>query len=237
MERLDNVEQDIKSKPKSGRILPGLILIAFGALLLARKLGADIPHWLFSWEFILIVIGFLVGAKNRFRTFGWMVPVFIGLIFLLDDMIGMINLHTYFWPVLIMIIGLFIILKKPKSCQPDTITDVSDDTIEANAIFGGIKKMVLSKDFKGGEINAIFGGTEVDFSQADIEGRVVLEANQIFGGTKLIIPPHWRIVSEMTVIMGGIEDKRPIQKEGPDPAKTLILKGSCVLGGLEIKSY
>jgi hypothetical protein len=38
--------------------------------------------------------------------------------------------------------------------------------------------------------------------------------------------------------MGGIEDKRIMQKENTiDPTKVLILKGNAVFGGLEIKSY
>ena len=37
----------------------------------------------------------------------------------------------------------------------------------------------------------MFGGAEINFMQADIQGRVELEVNQVFGGTKLIVPAHW----------------------------------------------
>ncbi|MBM3416907.1 MAG: hypothetical protein FJY20_10820 [Bacteroidetes bacterium] len=52
---------------------------------------------------------------------------------------------------------------------------------------------MLSKDFKGGDIVNIFGGTEFNLSQADIKGRVTLEVTTIFGGTKLIVPSHWEV--------------------------------------------
>jgi hypothetical protein len=72
--------------------------------------------------------------------------------------------------------------------------------------------------------------------QADFEGRVVLEVTQILGGTKLIIPAHWEVQPEMLAVMGGIEDKRQVHN-GIASDKVLILKGTSVLGGIEIKSY
>jgi predicted membrane protein len=104
-------------------------------------------------------------------------------------------------------------------------------------MFGGTKKNVISKDFKGGEVTCVFGGAEINLSQADINGKVVLEMHQVFGGTKLIVPPHWQVNHQETVaFMGGIEDRRPDTKD-TDPNKILILKGTSVFGGLDISSY
>jgi len=50
---------------------------------------------------------------------------------------------------------------------------MGDDYLDAVSIFGGVKKMILSKDFKGGEIVNIFGGADIDFTQADIKGQVL----------------------------------------------------------------
>jgi hypothetical protein len=96
---------------------------------------------------------------------------------------------------------------------------------------------VVSKNFKGGEIVAVFGGAEIDFSHADIQGVVKLEATNILGGTKLIVPPTWDVQSEMVAILGGVEDKRRIQPEMIDRNKRLVLMGTALLGGLEVKSY
>ncbi len=112
-----------------------------------------------------------------------------------------------------------------------------DDMIECTAIFGGIKRAVVSKNFKGGEVIAVFGGADIDFTHADINGVVKLEATNILGGTKLIVPPTWDVQSEMVAIFGGVEDKRRIQPELINRNKRLILMGTAFLGGLEIKSF
>lgn len=63
------------------------------------------------------------------------------------------------------------------------------------------------------------GGTEIDMTQADINGRVVLDVTQILGGTKLIIPAHWELKSELVSVFGGIEDKRAVLASNVNPEK------------------
>jgi len=70
---------------------------------------------------------------------------------------------------------------------------------------------VLSKKFKGADITNVFGGAEINLSQADMESTATMELTNVFGGTKLIIPAHWEINSELVSVFGSIEDKRSIQ--------------------------
>lgn len=112
----------------------------------------------------------------------------------------------------------------------------SDNWLETVSIFGNIKKLVYSKNFKGGDIVSIFGGAEINLTHADFTGNIVIEVVQIFGGTKLIIPPHWQVRSEMVAVFGGIDDKRPPQPNY-DAEKVVILNGTTFFGGIEIKSY
>ena len=121
--------------------------------------------------------------------------------------------------------------------EADIINTTDGEFIEVNAVFGSAKKNIFSKNFKGGEINCFMGGAEIDLTQADIQGPVIIEANQVFGGTKLVIPPHWDIKMEVTSVFGGIEDKRKTIATQVDFNKVLIIKGSNVFGGMEIKSY
>ena len=111
------------------------------------------------------------------------------------------------------------------------------DYIDSTAIFGGVEKIVLSKNFKGGDITSIFGGTELNLLQADITSPVVIDTTNIMGGTKLIVPASWDIQSEVVAIFGGIEDKRQVSNVPMDPNKVLILKGTCFMGGIDIRSY
>lgn len=84
----------------------------------------------------------------------------------------------------------------------------------------------------------MFGGTELNLMQADIEEKATLEITQVFGGTKLLVPAHWEIKSEIVAVLGSVEDKRPVQPNvSSEPAKTLVLVGTVVFGGIEIKSF
>jgi hypothetical protein len=112
----------------------------------------------------------------------------------------------------------------------------SEDFIDATTILGGIHKNILSKNFKGGDITIFMGGAEINLSQADIQGTACLDITQIMGGTKIIIPPHWEVRSQLTSIFGNIEDKRT-NIGNTDPNKVLIIDGSSVFGGIEIRNY
>lgn len=233
--------------PQSGRIMGGLIIVGVGSLLLARQLGYEIPGWLWSWEVLLIIIGFYVGAKSSFRDAGWVIPVAIGVVFLADDFFYDINITRYFWPVLIIGIGLFMIFRSRKrdgayfNRFKDGFrgADGSEDVLDSVTIFGGLKKNIISKQFRGGEAVTIFGGTELNLTQADTKDPIVLELVQVFGGTKLIIPPHWKVqTEEMVTIFGGLNDKRPITTpQVSDETRVVVIKGTCIFGGIDIKSF
>ena len=113
-----------------------------------------------------------------------------------------------------------------------------EDYLDTVSIFGGIKKNIISKNFRGGDIVTIMGGAEINLTQADIHGTVIIDITQVFGGTKLIIPPQWKVSSDLAALFGGIEDKRPLMPMGSlTEGKVLILRGTSVFGGIDIRSF
>lgn len=259
---------------RSSRTLSGIMLVIAGVLLLAYKIGAPIPSWIFSWPVLLITIGFLAGIKSNFRNAGAFVMIIVGCVFLVDKIVPQLNFDNYIFPALLIGLGLVHILRPKNSWrqrretgwretswretkwsnpnpiikeQPSTNlispgitaggTYTDPEYVDINAIFGGVKKNILSKNFKGGEINSFMGGTELNLLQADILEPIVLVVNNIFGGTKLIVPSNWDVKNELTAVFGGIEDKRGINPGITDPGKVVVLKGSCVFGGIEIANY
>jgi len=197
---------------------------------------------------LLIVLGIYVGARHNFRNWGWLVPVFIGFAFLLDDMIPDINIGHLMWPIIIIGVGVSMIFRSKGRNRDDLFkrwerqashaTSSGEGFFDSVTIFGENKKQILSKDFKGGESTCVFGGIELNLTQADIQGRVVVELVQIFGGAKLLVPPHWKIETEdMVSIFGGLNDKRLLHNAVTDPSKVLVLRGTSIFGGIDIKSF
>lgn len=111
------------------------------------------------------------------------------------------------------------------------------DRVNIDAVFSGVNRRLMTKNFQGGKITAAFGGVDLDLSQADFTGVVTIQVDIIFGGVKLIVPPHWDIRTEVSNIAAGLEDKRFFRDGGVDTSKVVVLKGTILFGGLEIKSY
>jgi len=112
--------------------------------------------------------------------------------------------------------------------------DNSEDYINSIAIFGGIQKTIISKDFKGGKVSTIFGETVLDFTYADIKGLAVLEISQAFGKTVVIVPCNWRIETDQTLLLATEEDKRNCDFKNIDADKVLIITGGSLFAVVTI---
>ncbi len=249
------------------RVLGGAFIIIIGILFFLRQAGiAVFPYWLFTWPMILIIAGLFVGIRHNFRGGGWLVMIIIGTFFLLDDVLDMYSLHQYLVPAILVAVGIMIILR-PRSPRMSGIgghrcsrmggrrasftdsnagtgtadnnpgADDASERLNATAIFGAVKKNILSKNFKGGDATSIFGGSEIDLSRADINGTVVIDVTAILGGVKLIVPSHWVVKQDITAIFGGVDDKRYMDSAITVESKVLVLQGTAFMGGIEISSY
>ncbi len=249
------MEQNERKYPgATSKVWTGLFLLGVGILLLANKMHAGVPDWVFSWPVLVIAIGVLIGIQHRFRNLFWAIPVIWGGFALIDQQRPELNLHNYTAPIVLILLGLFFILRRSKyptytqrrewrnqwrsmRDRYDINNTTNGEWIDSTSVFGGAKKVILSKNFKGGDITCFMGGAEIDLSQADIQGKVVMDTTAVFGGIKLIVPPNWDLKIQITAVFGGVEDKRPVQATKVDPDKILVLDGAAIFGGIEINSY
>jgi len=56
----------------------------------------------------------------------------------------------------------------------------------------------------------------------------------MMGGFEILVPETWRVISEVTPFMGGIEDKSRTSSQPTAPC--LILRGFMMMGGVTIKN-
>ncbi|MVN21783.1 LiaF transmembrane domain-containing protein [Mucilaginibacter arboris] len=198
-----------------------LILIVIGCLFLLERIfpAENVVH--LGWPVILIAVGlWIIFGRNQEKV-NYKQPfskeAFVNNDFLNPDP------------------------EEPAATEPSytnqTRTEGNEDYLNSFSMFGDVKKSIMSKNFKGGEIVNIFSGTNLDFSHADISGRVVVDVVQLFGGTKLIVPPHWQVVSDIAPVFGGVNDKRIPHTDMAANGKVLVLKGVSIFGGVDIKSF
>jgi len=105
-----------------------------------------------------------------------------------------------------------------------------------NSVFGSGDHIVLDPEFKGGDLNAVFGGITLDLRKTNLSvGDTVLEVNAVFGGITIYVPADWYVETHLDAVFGGFQDNR-IPKEPLDKTKKLIISGSCVFGGGELRN-
>jgi predicted membrane protein len=223
----------------------GALICAVGVILLLDHLGyVSADHLWRFWPLIIVIVGVANLTDATQRAWGLLLVV-VGGLFLLSSL-DIIRLHWGdIWPIAIIAAGALMIWNSVYSRRvrvaSDTTTGAdSGNTMNAAAVFGAVERRVTAHDFAGGTVSAIFGGVELDFRNADIQGdQAVLEINAIFGGAELRVPENWRVELRGQTIFGGYSDTtRDAVAPGAEPTKRklLILTGSTIFGGVEIKN-
>ena len=116
----------------------------------------------------------------------------------------------------------------------------TDDIIDEVAVFGGGDRNIVSQNFQGGKILAIFGGSNFYMTKARLApGKNYIDILAIFGGLKMVVPEDWTVRINVISVFGGFSDKHKIHvpDENMKPESELIIKGFVLFGGGEIKSY
>lgn len=232
------------------RAVLGIVLVIIGALILLDNtylIDFNIFRVIFSLPAILIFIGILILLHGNNKVFGSILLV-LGVFFIIPRIFPWIYYDKQIvLSVLIIAFGLYILLRKGRlnvknSDGTQTIggyKKYDTDRIDDLSIFGGGQKIVTSKNFKGGNVTAIFGGSEIDFTNCTLAvGTIVIDVLAIFGGTTLIVPNNWNIVLDVFPLFGGFSNKiRRAPDTKIDMEKTLIIKGVVIFGGGEVKSF
>ncbi|MBE8721041.1 LiaF transmembrane domain-containing protein [Sphingobacterium pedocola] len=112
----------------------------------------------------------------------------------------------------------------------------AENYLKVDSIFGSSKKIILSKNFLGGSMTNIFGSTEINLLQADLNQPVVIDVFQLFGSTKIIVPPHWMVSVSISSILSENDDRRVIISHPFDENKNLYITGTSILGNVTIKN-
>ena len=96
-------------------------------------------------------------------------------------------------------------------------------------------KTITSTDFKGGKITCLMGGVQINLMHADFQDEITIDVACIMGGIELFVPSHWEIKNEISAILGGVSDQRTLFQAENESKRILHLKGTCVMGGVELK--
>ncbi len=234
---------DMNERSSGNRVFFGIILILIGGFYLLSTLNLinfNVAHVIFSLPFWAIIWGVVIVRSSHNKALGILL-IFLGTLFLIPRIFPNVPYSTnIFFPIALIAFGMYIIFKKNlnrHNCHKRFNRQVNTDQIDDVAIFGGGHKVIITENFKGGNITAIFGGSEIDLSNCKLaEGENVLDVFLMFGGTSIFVPKEWSINVNVTPLFGGFSNKWRRNYSGPfDTTRTLVIKGTAIFGGGEIK--
>ena len=245
------MENEVKNSFRSGYTKGvgfGVLLILLGSIFLGFQTGlisGQLERVIVSWPMLLIFIG-IVNLFKRHWISG-IILIVIGKFFLIPRIIEVYpnifpglnsNFAHIYWPLLFILAGILILLQRFVFPQWGFGTlenkwqrkyerhqhrhyrhhhrdysnwSANTDGFSRNSVFGSGEHIVLDPEFKGGDLNAVFGGITI------------------------YVPTDWFVETHLDAIFGGFQDNR-MPKEPLDTTKKLIITGSCVFGGGELRN-
>ena len=210
------------------RLAWGALLLTAGIIFWLDRIGRlDAGDYIEYWPVAVIIVG-LAHLPQR-RWFGAAVWIGVGVLFLLRQM-GVDTIAFWrligLWPLLIAFAGVTLIRQALRPKLPGTM-------FSATAVMAGNVLHVGSQEFAGADLVAVMGGCDVDLSSVKTaRNEIEINALAFWGGIEIRVPRGWQVENRVAEILGGFEDKT---EAAGDNAPRLIVRGSAIMGGIEVK--
>lgn len=215
------------------RLITGLCIVAFGALLLLSNLNLYHFDEFFRtwWPLILIGAGALMYLNDRGNYLWAGLVAFFGLLFQVREL-NLLSVSPWqlFWPSVIIFVGISILMNRSTGTKRVSKADRDDTT----AILGGSDLRSASEDFKGSNATAIMGGVKLDLRKATIKTEATVSVFCFWGGVEIVAPRNVIVRNQTSAILGGVEDKT--DQEAGAKAPVLYITGDVIMGGVEVKN-
>lgn len=213
----------------------GVTIIAVAVIILLSNINVVFARELASswWPLLIVGVGLYILWNDRNNSTWGLIVTGAG-IGLLVNTLGLFGLSfgDVFVPILLLAVGLAV-LSSANRGQPSRSEQSSESEENVSAILGGVSSRNNSSEYKGGSINAVLGGADLDLSKATIQNESVLRVWVLMGGVTLRVP-EGVIVKQRTInILGGTEDKTVSVKDSQAPV--LYVDGTITMGGMEIR--
>lgn len=234
----------MSTKKRISALIIGLLFLAGCAWFVLDAMGIELIQLESAWSIILIVIGFagmfsgdgilfniglmLLGGGILARDNGWM-----------GGALESVAIWQMIVALLLLVIGLSVIggalglnkHKWKKHVHVDCSVKGGDG--ECSAIFGEQNFDYSGQEFRGVDLNGIFGSASVDLREAVINEDCTIEANSVFGSVEIITGSNANYKVEGTGIFGSVNDHT--NRTHIEGVPTVTVEASAVFGSVEIR--
>ena len=236
------------------RLLIGAFLVLMGLLLALDQLGwVEANHLMRFWPVLVVLYGLAIVQRGGRGVVLGSIVVLIGGWLLLNTL-HLLTLAPwqFLWPLILVVVGARILMRggaprrpaPPPSIRgyapsanpaPVSGSPPASDHISMFGMMGGTKQRVSGVIFRSADLTSFMGGCELDLRDALLgaDGTAYVDVFSLMGGAHIIVPPTWKVVMQVTPIMGGVDDKsRPILGGN----QFLYVRGTVLMGGVEISN-
>ena len=222
---------------KFGNILWGLVFIVVGLIIGLNAMGiTNINIFFKGWWTLFIIVPSIVDiikTPSKGDNYVWLV---IGIVLLLcaQEVLNFNIIGKLIFPMILVGIGLSLLLKDRVGIKvKEKIKSLNQEGLdEYYATFSGQKINPKGEEFKGANLNAIFGGIELDLTETQIQKDTLISATAVFGGIDIKVPSNVNVKLQSTSIFGGADNK---VKKYTENLPTVYVKAFCLFGGADIK--
>lgn len=221
-------------------IMWGLILIIIGVILGGNALDIfNINLFFDGWWTLFIIVPTFIGLVTERDKTGNIIGLIIGLLLLLScrGLFDFKLIWKLIFPLIFVIIGLSLIFKNNINKEVSEKIKKLNENLSSNdgytATFSGQNLNFDGEEFKGSNLNAIFGGIKLDLRNSIINEDIVINASSIFGGIDIYIPDNCKVKIKSNSIFGGVSNNKKCNVD--DNSYTIYINASCMFGGVEIK--
>jgi predicted membrane protein len=243
----------------------GVCLVLMGVVLALDQLGVvQANHLLRFWPAALIIVGLvMLQRRERHSALRALVLIVVGGWLLLNTL-GLVGLDLweFILPLLLVFFGARIMMHNqgsrsdPSGDLPGTgpaagttqagqgpsgfnsTTANSGEPVHASlfSLLSSSKRRWGKSVFRGAETTAFMGGCELDLREALMGAGelAVVDVFVIMGGVNIFVPPNWTVSQEVVPLLGGVHDKT--RSVPSNPAQHLLVRGTVVMGGVEISN-
>jgi hypothetical protein len=127
---------------RHNNVLTGAFILLIGIVALMRATIPDFPAWVFDWHTGLIAFGLFIGIRHNFRGGAWLILLIVGGIFLFRDIFPGFSFNRI-WPVVLIVVGAFIILRPRRRWKWDATKRTEGQVIRFLVRMLIIQKMIL----------------------------------------------------------------------------------------------
>lgn len=152
-------------------------------------------------------------ADQRKTIFWALIIILFGVLLLLNNLnhIDLGDLLRDYWPVILIIVGISMILKREHHHFDQRITgdkqfSTDSSTVEQSNVFGDLKVKINSKNFESGKLNTTFGDIVIDLENLDVStGEKLLDIHGVFGDIKISLAKELPVLIRASVTAGDIK--------------------------------